>query len=67
MCGPPLRRAKKHSLQSTIAERLDQGELVALEVPGRGLAGLLGKYRDDPTLPEICETAYQERDADVRE
>ena len=55
------------ALQSTIAERLDQGELVALEVPRRGLAGLFGKYRDDPTLPEICEAAYQERDADVRQ
>jgi len=55
------------ALQSTIAERLDQGELVALEVPRRGLAGLFGKYRDDPTLPEICEAAYQERDADLRQ
>ena len=54
------------ALQSAIAERLDQGELVALEVPRRGLAALFGKYRDDPTLPEICEAAYQERDADVR-
>jgi hypothetical protein len=41
-----------------IVKRLDQGELVALEVPRRGLAGLFGKYR---------ETAYQERDADVPE
>ena len=55
------------ALQSTIAERLDQGELVALEVPRRGLAGLFGKYREDPTLREICDTAYQERDADVRQ
>jgi predicted RNase H-like HicB family nuclease len=55
------------ALESAIAERLDQGELVALEVRRRGLAGLFGKYRDDPTLREICEVAYQERDADVRE
>jgi predicted RNase H-like HicB family nuclease len=55
------------ALESAIAERLDQGELVALEVRRRGLAGLFGKYRDDPTLREICEAAYQERDADVRE
>jgi hypothetical protein len=46
-------------------KRLDQGELVALEVRGRGLAGLFGKYRNDLTLREICEIAYQERDADV--
>ena len=46
-----------------IAELLDQGELVALEVRRRGLTGLFGKYRDDPTLREICEQAYQDRDA----
>ena len=34
--------------------------------PG-GLAGLFGKYRDDPTLREICEDAYQERDAELRQ
>jgi hypothetical protein len=43
--------------------RLDQGELVMLDVRRRGLAGLFGKFRDDPTLREICEEAYQERDA----
>jgi hypothetical protein len=55
------------ALELAIVKRLDQGELVALEVRGRGLAGLFGKYRNDPTLREICEIAYQERDADVRE
>jgi hypothetical protein len=55
------------ALGTTIAERLDQGGLVALEVGPSGLAKLFGKYRDDPTLREICETAYQERDADVRD
>jgi hypothetical protein len=53
------------ALQTAIAKRLDQGELVALEVRGRGLTGLFGKYRDDPTLRGICDAAYQERDADV--
>ena len=61
------REAALAALESAIAERLDQGELVALEVRRRGLTGLFGKYRDDPTLREICETAYKERDADVRE
>ncbi len=55
------------ALESEIADRLDHGELVALEVRRRGLAGLFGKYRDDPTLREICEAAYKERDADVSE
>jgi len=55
------------ALETAIAKRLDQGELVALEVRRRGLAGLFGKYRDDPTLQEIREAAYKERDADVQE
>jgi hypothetical protein len=54
------------ALETTIAKRLDKGELVALDVR-RGLAGLFGKFRDDPTLREICEEAYKARDADVRE
>ena len=45
--------------------RLDKGELVALEVRSRGLAGLFGKFRDDPTLREICEEAYKERDTSI--
>jgi predicted RNase H-like HicB family nuclease len=52
-------------LESAITERLNQGELVALEVRSGGLTGLFGKYSDDPTLREICDTAYHERDADV--
>src|SRR5205085_11842301 len=53
------------ALESAIAGRLDRGELVALEVRHGGLARLFGKYRDDPTLRQICEAAYKERDADV--
>jgi hypothetical protein len=55
------------ALESAISKSLAQGELVALEIHRRGLAGLFGKYRNDPTLREICEAAYQERDADVHE
>jgi hypothetical protein len=55
------------ALELAIGQRLDKGELVALEVRRRGLAGLFGKFRDDPTLREICEEAYKARDADVQE
>jgi hypothetical protein len=54
-------------LESAISKRLEKGELVALEVRRRGLSGLFGKFRDDPTLREICDEAYKERDAEVRE
>jgi hypothetical protein len=52
-------------LEKAISERLHQGELVMLEVPPRGLASLFGKYRDDPTLQEICDEAYRLRDESI--
>ena len=55
------------NLESAISKRLDQGELVMLEVRRRGLTGLFGKFRDDPTLREICEEAYKDRDAHLKE
>ena len=63
----PTREEALAKLETAISKRLDQGELVQLEVRRRGLAGLFGKFRDDPTLREICEEAYRERDADVQE
>jgi hypothetical protein len=63
----PTRAEALAALESTIAKRLDQGELVALEIPRRGLTGLFGKFQSDPTLRGICEAAYSERDADVQE
>jgi hypothetical protein len=72
LLGAPDVRAKAATreqaladLASAIAQRLHQGELVALEIPRRGLAGLFGRYKDDPTLRDICDSAYQARDADV--
>ena len=55
------------ALESVIEKRVQQGELVTLEIGRKGLAGLFGKYRDDPTLQDICDEAYKERDADVRQ
>jgi hypothetical protein len=63
----PTREEALAALETAIANRLEHGELVALEVRRRGLAGLFGRFRNDPTLREICENAYRERDADVRE
>jgi hypothetical protein len=51
------------ALEAAIESRLDRGELVALEVRRRGLTWLFGKYQSDPTLREICQEAYQARDA----
>jgi hypothetical protein len=55
------------ALETLIEKRVQEGELVTLEIGRKGLAGLFGKYQDDPTLQDICDEAYKERDADVCE
>jgi hypothetical protein len=52
------------ALEIAIEQRLAQGELAALEIGRRGISRLAGKYRDDPTLRDISEEAYQERNAE---
>lgn len=52
------------ALKTEIQQRVELGELLSLEVETIGVSNLAGKYRDDPTLQEICEQAYQMRDAE---
>jgi hypothetical protein len=62
----PTRVAALAALETIIEKRVQQGELVTLEIGRKGLAGLFGKYRDDPTLQDICDEAYRERSASKR-
>jgi hypothetical protein len=55
------------ALEAAIEQRVAQGELVALEIGRKGVSRLGGKYRDDPTLREICEEAYQQRNSEAVE
>jgi hypothetical protein len=61
----PTRAGALAALEIVIEKRVERGELVTLEIGRKGLAGLFGKYCDDPTLQGICDKAYKERDADV--
>lgn len=63
----PTRAEALAALEAAIERRVAGGELVTLEVGGRGVSRLAGKYRDDPTLREICEEAYRLRDAEPPE
>ena len=60
----PTRAEALAALESVIEKRVEQGELVTLQIGRKGLIGLFGKYRDDPTLQDICDEAYKEREAD---
>jgi len=52
------------ALEAAGEERVARGELLTLEIARRRVSALAGKYRDDPTLPEICEEAYRQRSAE---
>ena len=54
-------------LRAVLAERVQHGELIVIDIPPPGVAALAGKYADDPTLREICDDAYRSRDAEPLE
>ncbi len=62
----PTRPGAIDALKSEIQRRVERGELLSLEIEAEGVSGLAGKYRDDPTLGEICDEAYRLRDSDRR-
>jgi hypothetical protein len=59
------REAAIAALRAEVAQRVDRGELVTLEIEPIGVTSLAGKYRDDQTLEGICADAYRERDAEM--
>ena len=61
--GGATRDAALEALRTELEQQISGGELVFLDVEPKGLLGLAGKYKDDPTLREICEEAYRQRDA----
>lgn len=52
------------ALKVEIQQRIEQGELVSLEVETVGVSELAGIFSEDPTLRDICEEAYKLRDAE---
>lgn len=54
------------ALKIEIQQRIEQGELFALEIDTLGVSDLAGLFSDDSTLREICEEAYRLRDAEVQ-
>ncbi|MDQ3010161.1 MAG: hypothetical protein M3X11_05605 [Acidobacteriota bacterium] len=60
----PTRDLAIASLKVEIQQRIELGELLQLEVDTIGVSQLAGKYKDDLTLREISDQAYQLRDAE---
>lgn len=51
------------ALRENINQRFAKGELVLLDVPHRAVTDFAGLFKDDPTLQEMVEEIYRERDA----
>lgn len=63
-CTGPSKDEAMALLQQQLVEKVKTGELVNMEMPTAGITGLAGRFADDPTLRNICEEIYRQRDAD---
>lgn len=63
----PTREQAINALKADLDARVNRGEPQFIELSPIGLTSLAGKYADDPTLRDICEQAYRERDAELNE
>ncbi len=57
----PTRDAALAAMTAELQQRVSRGELVAIEIARGGALAVAGKFADDPTLSEICEEIYAER------
>jgi len=53
------------ALRKESVHRIQAGELNTVEIEPRGLEALFAKFVDDPTILEIAEEAYRQRDAEL--
>jgi hypothetical protein len=60
----PSRFEAVAALKAILEQRIAQGEIQFVEIAPPGVQALAGKYRDDPTLGDICRDAYEARDAE---
>ncbi|MCY2993215.1 MAG: hypothetical protein NTY19_35825 [Planctomycetota bacterium] len=52
-------------LQKVVSERVTHGQIASLEIRPCSVIDFIGIFHDDPTLDEICEEAYLQRDAEL--
>lgn len=55
------------ALEAEIRRRVQVGGLLPIELAAGGVTNLAGMFRDNPTLSDICDEAYRQRDAEVAE
>jgi hypothetical protein len=63
-CVGPSRDEAIQALQRQLTAKISAGELINLDVGLVGLSGLAGRFRNDPSLLEIRDEIYRDRDDD---
>ena len=58
----PTREEAISRLKAVVQDRVSAGAFVMLEVAEPDMMDLFGKYKDDPSLQDICDEAYRLRD-----
>jgi hypothetical protein len=61
-CTGTTRSEAIAALQSELGQKVATGELVTVEVPLLGVSGLAGRFADDPSLKDICDQIYHQRE-----
>lgn len=60
----PSREEVLTSLRRALADKFASGELVDLETEQSGVSGPSGRFRDDPSLRDIRDQIYRDRDSE---
>jgi hypothetical protein len=62
----PSRDEAIAALRTDFMQRTKQGELTWIDIEPTGVSSLAGSFADDPTLRDLCEEIYRERDAELQ-
>ena len=57
----PTREDAIFAIGAELQQRVSRGELISVEVAQTGVAAVAGKFADDPTLQDLCDEIYAER------
>jgi len=61
----PTKEVAIAELRKAVSQRVTNGQITSLEIPPCSVTDFIGIFQDDPTLDEICEEAYRQRDAEL--
>ncbi len=66
-CVGPSKAEAIEALQAKLAQKIQAGELVDVDLSVLGVSGVAGRFKGDAALREIREQIYRDRDADQQQ